>query len=141
MSDYRVLPPYENLNPGVPRPVDPLPPSFLTLQDGVPVIYSADTAPTCGVRIVHPSNPKAPSSRLGISVLFVPPMARMDLHEHEAEEIYIIQAGSGEMLYRDGSREVSVGDFVYLPSWTPHGIVNTGREGLTVLLALTPPNP
>ena len=74
-------------------------------------------------------------------MLHVPPGSRMDLHDHEAEEVYIIQSGTGEMLTADGSREVSPGDFIYLPPWAKHGIVNTGREMLTVFLALTPPNP
>jgi len=141
VSVYRVLPAYDNPAPATPRPDDPGQPVFLTVQDGVKVIYSEDTAPTCGVRIIHPSSSVAASKLLGLSVLYVPPGARMDLHEHEAEEVYVIQSGSGEMLYADGSRPVSVGDYVYLPAWARHGIVNTGREMLTVLLALTPPNP
>lgn len=141
MSAYEVLPPYDNPHPRVPRPETPEPAAFLTLQDGRKVIYSAETAPTCGVRLVHPSNPLAPSSALGVSVLLVPPGARMDLHQHEAEEVYVIQSGTGEMLTADGSRPVAVGDYVYLPAWTWHGIVNDGREMLQVLLALTPPNP
>ena len=141
MDGYEVLGPYNNPNPATPRIEHPDPVVFMTQQDGVKVIYSADTAPTCGIRIVHPSNPKAPSPKLGISVLHVPPGSRMDLHDHEAEEVYMIQSGTGEMLTADSSREVSPGDFVYLPPWAKHGIVNTGREMLTVLLALTPPNP
>jgi oxalate decarboxylase/phosphoglucose isomerase-like protein (cupin superfamily) len=45
------------------------------------------------------------------------------------------------MLFKGGSRPVKVGDYIYLPSWCDHGIVNTGTEILVVLLALTPPNP
>lgn len=141
MSGYRVLPPMVNPHPVTPRPEDPGVPVFLTVQDGIPVIYSEDTIPTSGIRLVHPSNPLAPSRKLGISVLTVPPQARMEIHDHEAEEIYIIQVGTGEMLFRDGSRPVGPGDYVYLPPWCLHGIVNTGLETLVVLLALTPPNP
>lgn len=141
MSAYELLAPYVNDDPVVPRPEHPDSAVFLTLQDGVKVIYSVDTAPTCGIRIIHPSNPKAPSSKLGLSMLFVPPGGEMALHQHEAEEVYVIQSGTGQMLYADGSRDVSPGDFVYLPAWAHHGIVNTGREMLQVLLALTPPNP
>jgi mannose-6-phosphate isomerase-like protein (cupin superfamily) len=140
-SGYEVLGPYDNPNPVTPRIEDPAPVVFLTQQDGVKVIYSAETAPTCGVRVVHPSNPKTPTTKLGLSILHVPPGSRMDLHDHEAEEIYVIQSGTGEMLTADGTREVGPGDFVYLPPWAKHGIVNTGKDMLTVLLALTPPNP
>lgn len=141
MSSYRLLPPYVNENPATPRPDTPDAAAFLTAQDGIQVIYSEDTVPTCGIRLVHPSNPLAPSPALGISLLYVPPGARMDLHQHEAEEVYVIQSGTGEMLVADGSRPVAPGDYVYLPPWSWHGIENTGREMLHVLLALTPPNP
>jgi mannose-6-phosphate isomerase-like protein (cupin superfamily) len=138
---YLILDPYNNPNPATPRIEGPDPVVFLTQQDGVKVIYSAETAPTCGVRILHPSNPRTPGTKLGLSVLYVPPGSRMELHDHEAEEVYVIQSGTGEMLTDDGTREVGPGDFVYLPPWAKHGIVNTGREMLSVLLALTPPNP
>ena len=141
MPAYEVLPAYENLNPKTPKPADGGVPYFITAQEGVPVIYSEDTIPTCGVRLLHPSNVNAPSKGLALSILFVPPMSKMEIHNHEAEECYIIQSGSGEMLFKGGSRPVKVGDYIYLPSWCDHGIVNNGTEILVVLLALTPPNP
>lgn len=91
--------------------------------------------------MVHPSNALTPKTGLGVSVLYVPPMSTMALHDHEAEEVYIIESGTGEMLYRHGSRAVARGDFIYLPPWCLHGITNTGHQMLTVILALTPPNP
>jgi mannose-6-phosphate isomerase-like protein (cupin superfamily) len=141
LTAYRILPAYDNPAPLTPRPERPEPVQFLTVRDGLKVIYGEETIPTCGVRIVHPAHPSTPGARLGISVLYVPPGAEMALHDHEAEETYVIQQGSGLMLTADEPRPVSPGDFVYLPPWAPHGIVNTGREMLTVLLALTPPNP
>ena len=141
MTAYEVLRPYTNLNPMTPRPDDAGKPYFVTVQDAVHVIYSEDTIPTCGARVVHPTNSRAPSTNLALSMLYVPPGARMERHEHEAEETYVIQTGTGTMLYQDGTREVSPGDFIYLPAWCQHGIENTGREMLSVLLALTPPKP
>lgn len=141
MPNYKILPAYENLNPKTPKPLDGGIPYFVTVQDGVPVIYSEDTVPTCGIRVVHPSNPNSPSTNLAVVMLYVPPMSMMALHNHEAEECYVIQSGSGEMLFRDGSRHVTVGDFIYLPAWCDHGIINSGKETLVVLLAVSPPNP
>ena len=46
-------------------------PNIVTVQDGVPVKY-----PGCegiGVRVVHPSNPRAPAENLGMVMFFVPP--------------------------------------------------------------------
>ena len=141
MDPYVVLTGNPDLVPVVPRDPDPPGPYFLTVQEGVKVVYGEQTLPTCGVRIVHPSNVNAPSKALGVSVLYVPPGARMELHDHEAEETYCILSGTGSMLSKDGGRDVGPGDFVYLPAWCLHGILNTGKEMLTVLLALTPPNP
>ena len=36
---YKVLPAYENVNPKTPKPLDGGIPYFVTVQDGVPVIY------------------------------------------------------------------------------------------------------
>jgi len=36
---------------------------------------------------------------------------------------------------------VSAGSFIYLESWAEHGIENTGRDMMVVLLATSPPNP
>jgi mannose-6-phosphate isomerase-like protein (cupin superfamily) len=141
MNKYRLLPPYSVAKKETAISKAPLTPVFLTVQNGVPVIYSEDTVPTCGVRVVHPSNSLTSETRVGVSVLYVPPMSTMALHDHEAEEVYIIESGTGEMLYRDGSRAVAKGDFIYLPPWCEHGIANTGTQMLTVILALTPPNP
>ena len=33
------------------------------------------------------------------------------------------------------------GDFVYPPPWCVHGIENTGRDTLVVLICTSPPNP
>jgi mannose-6-phosphate isomerase-like protein (cupin superfamily) len=141
MNSYRLLPPYSIKKKGTLISEIPLPPVFLTVQKGMPVLYSDDTIPTCGVRVVHPSNSLTSETGVGVSVLYVPPMASMALHDHEAEEVYIIDSGTGEMLYRGGSRAVAKGDFIYLPPWCEHGIANTGTQMLTVILALSPPNP
>ena len=86
MPAYKVLPAYENLNPKTPKPADGGVPYFITAQEGVPVIYSEDTIPTCGIRLLHPSNVNAPSKGLALSILFVPPMSKMEIYaEFEAK--------------------------------------------------------
>ncbi|MBI1922644.1 hypothetical protein HYR99_00185, partial [Candidatus Poribacteria bacterium] len=48
--------------PRIPKPDAPVQPNIVTVQDGVPVKY-----PGCegiGVRVVHPTNPKAPAQNM-----------------------------------------------------------------------------
>jgi mannose-6-phosphate isomerase-like protein (cupin superfamily) len=141
MSSYKVLTSHGSPEPKIAKPKVLPRPSIVTVQDGLPVIYGSDTVPTCGVRVVHPTNPKAPSKHHSIAILYVPPHAAMDRHSHEAEETYCILSGTGKILFDGGDQEVGPGSFIYLPSWCVHGIHNTGNEVLSVLLATSPPNP
>jgi mannose-6-phosphate isomerase-like protein (cupin superfamily) len=141
MSSYTVLTSHGSPEPKIPKPRVLPRPSIVTVQDGLPVIYGSDTVPTCGVRVVHPTNPKAQSQHHSIAILYVPPHAQMDRHSHEAEETYCVLSGTGKILFEGGDQEVGPGSFIYLPSWCVHGIHNTGNEVLVVLLATSPPNP
>lgn len=141
MNKYEILPPYKNESPKTPQPEHPETAIVLTVRDGINVIYSEDTIPTCGIRLIHPTNPKTPAARISVSLLYVPPASEMALHNHEAEEVYVIQSGTGTMFTEEGDITVSPGDYIYMSPWARHGIRNTGREMLTVLLATTPPNP
>ncbi len=141
MTGYKILTGHGAPEPKTPKPaISPLP-SVLTVQDGLPVIYGEGTAPTCGVRVVHPTNPKAPSKNHSIAILYVPPHAKLDLHSHETEETYSILSGRGVLMFAGGTREIGPGHHIYLPSWCEHGIENTGTEVLVALLSTSPPNP
>jgi mannose-6-phosphate isomerase-like protein (cupin superfamily) len=140
MSEYTVLT-GAGPEPTIPRPETPPAPYIVTVQEGLPVIYGEDTVPVSGVRVVHPTNPAAPSVQHGVSILYVPPHAKLPLHCHQAEETYVILEGEGVMGFDGFEREVAEGDFVFLPSWCEHAIENTGRGMLRVLLATSPPNP
>ena len=125
--------------PTIPKPDHAVDPLIVTVQDGVPVAY-----PDChgvGVRVVHPTNPKAPGKNMSLVMFYVPPHAVLPVGSHETEETYVILEGRGVMTFANFKREVKKGDFVYLPSWCLHGIENTGIEMLVVLIATSPPNP
>ena len=137
---YKVLTGHHSAPPTIPRPeVSPLP-VVLTVQDGLPVLYG-DSGPTCGIRVVHPTNPKAPSKHHSIVILYVPPHAGMELHSHDTEETYSVLSGHGVLLTREGEREIGPGHHIFLPSWAEHGVRNTGTEVLVALLSTSPPNP
>lgn len=141
MTDYKVLSSHGDPAPAIPKPKKGPQPVVLTVQDGIPVIYGEGTWPTCGVRVVHPTNPKAPSKNHTVVMLYVPPHAKLDLHSHVAEETYSIISGKGTLMYDGGTREIQAGHHIYLPAWCEHGIENTGTEVLVALLSTSPPNP
>lgn len=141
MTKYQFVDAHAEREPTIPRPDAPVEPCFVTTQDGVPVLYGEETIPMCGVRVVHPTNPNAPSRNHSIAMVYLPPHASIDLHAHETEETYAILSGAGTFSFHGGTRAVGAGDFVFLPPWCEHGLENTGRDVLVALLATSPPNP
>jgi mannose-6-phosphate isomerase-like protein (cupin superfamily) len=125
--------------PTIPKPDTPPDPVIVTVQDGVPVVYT--DCHGLGVRVVHPVNPKAPSKNLALVLFYLPPHTLLQPGSHETEETYVVLEGCGRMTFANYQRDVSKGDFVYLAPWCVHGIENTGTETLVVLIATSPPNP
>lgn len=125
--------------PPVPKP-DVLPEAHVvTPSDGVPVRY-----PGCdgiGVRVVHPSNPRAPAVDLGLVMFYIPPHVVLEPGGHYTEECYVVIRGRGTMTLNGKPVEVGPGTFIHLPPWSEHGIENTGDETMEVLICTTPPNP
>jgi mannose-6-phosphate isomerase-like protein (cupin superfamily) len=140
-ATHRILPSHGSLTPTLPKPDVPPEAIVLTVQDGLPIMYDEATIPISAVRVVHPTNPAAPSRNHSVVMLYVPPHAEMTLHSHETEETYVVLSGTGTMLRASGNVEVGPGHFIFMPSWAEHGIRNTGTEMLTVLLATSPANP
>ena len=131
---------YQGATPTIPKPDTPVFPMIVTVQEGVPVVYSECYG--LGVRVVHPVNPKAPAKNMGLVMFYLPPHTMNPPGSHETEETYIILEGAGVMTFAQGRQEqVEKGMFVYLPPWCEHGIENTGTETLVVLIATSPPNP
>ncbi len=141
MPQFTILSDVDWPAPVVPKPDTPPEPCVVTVQDGLPVIFGAETIPAAGVRVVHPTNPNAPSKNHSVGMLYMPPHSGLPLHSHETEETYVVLQGSGTFSSSNGARQVKPGDFVYLPAWCEHGIENTGTDVLVVLLATSPPNP
>ena len=60
-----------------------------------------------------------------------------------SQDLRSVTSGEGvySMTFARYERNVKKGDFIYLPPWCVHGIENTGRETLVVLICTSPPNP
>lgn len=122
-----------------PKPDAPVDPHLVTVQQGIPIAF-----PDChglGVRVVHPTNPNAPSINLGLTMFYLPPHVVNEPGCHPTEEVYVILEGNGTMTFSNSLREVKKGDFIHLPAWCVHGIENTGNEMLVALVVTAPPNP
>jgi mannose-6-phosphate isomerase-like protein (cupin superfamily) len=62
-----------------------------------------------------------------------------NIHQHVTEQSYFIINGEGEMTVGNEKRTVQAGAAVFIPSNSPHGLINTGKEILTYLSAGSPP--
>lgn len=125
--------------PQIPQPEVPPDPMIVTVQDGLPILFEPCESPA--VRVVHPTNPKAPSKNMGVTMLYVPPHGTVAFGSHEPEEVYAILEGEGAMQFTKGLKTISKGDFIYLPPWCEHGIQNTGNEQMVVMVITSPTNP
>ena len=114
-------------------------PMIVTVRDGLPILFEPCESPA--VRVVHPTNPKAPSQNMGVTMLYVPPHGTVAFGSHEPEEVYAILEGEGAMQFTKGLKTISKGDFIYLPPWCEHGIQNTGNEQMVVMVITSPTNP
>ena len=125
--------------PPVTKPEVPPSANVVTPQDGLPVKYSGCEG--IGVRVVHPSNPRAPAKDLGLVMFYLPPHVVLEPGSHHTEECYVVIRGKGTMTLNGIKREVSAGTFIHLPPWCEHGVENTGEETLEILICTSPPNP
>ena len=114
-------------------------PKIVTVQDGLPIMFEPCEAPA--IRVVHPTNPKASSRNMGVTMLYVPPQGTVAYGSHEPEEVYAVLEGEGIMHFSKGPKPIKKNDFIYLPPWCEHGIENTGNEQMVVMVITSPTNP
>ena len=79
------------------------------------------------------------SRNLSVNWIEVPPGASEDLVSHEeAEQVYIVVAGSGEMSATGDRQALEPGDFVMIPPATDHSVSNEGSETLALVSVQSP---
>lgn len=86
--------------------------------------------------LISPKNSSV--QNLSIQISEVPVGSEQPIHNHEPEQCYYIIKGKGLMIIEGESREVIVGDAVFIPSNFKHGIKNIGAEVLEYLTANAP---
>jgi mannose-6-phosphate isomerase-like protein (cupin superfamily) len=75
---------------------------------------------------------------LAVTWVDIVPGARQRLHNHPQPQVYVIIQGTGLMHVAGESRQVRVGDLVFVPASAMHGIDNNGDTPLSYVSAATP---
>ena len=79
------------------------------------------------------------SRNLSVNWIEVPPGASEELVSHEeAEQAYIVVAGSGAMSATGDKQTLDTGDFVLIPPATEHSVSNEGTEALALVSVQSP---
>ncbi|HKZ81935.1 MAG TPA: cupin domain-containing protein [Pyrinomonadaceae bacterium] len=61
------------------------------------------------------------------------------VHAHAgADKFYFVLEGEGRFTIATEEREAKAGMVVVAPAGIPHGVINTGRERLSLLVAIAP---
>ncbi|MCS7168846.1 MAG: molybdopterin-binding protein [Gemmatales bacterium] len=80
------------------------------------------------------------TSRLFLGLNCFEPGQEHQLHTHaDQDKAYLVLQGEGVFLLPQGEQPMRAGDLLIAPANVPHGIRNTGRQGLIVLVIMTPP--
>jgi len=75
---------------------------------------------------------------LTTTLVHVQPGGEQKTHSHPPEQVYFILEGTGVMSVGTETQTVGVGDCVFIPADTPHGIRNEGPELLRYFTAAAP---
>ena len=77
---------------------------------------------------------------MSVTWLEVPAGVEQTLHSHEeAEQVYVVVRGRGEMSVAGDTEEIAEGDLVLVPPATDHAIANNGEGDLACVSIQSPP--
>jgi mannose-6-phosphate isomerase-like protein (cupin superfamily) len=80
------------------------------------------------------------SRNMSVTWLEVPAGVEQTLHSDEqAEQVYVVVRGRGQMSVAGDTGEISEGDLVMVPPATDHAIANTGEAELACVSVQSPP--
>ena len=70
------------------------------------------------------------TSELSVGILKIKPNDSLSLHHHSPKEIYIIKKGKGLLLKPDQNESLKIGDIIFIPENSLHGVQNIGKTSL-----------
>jgi molybdenum cofactor biosynthesis protein B len=80
------------------------------------------------------------SERFFLGLNCLEPGQEHQLHSHPGQDkAYLVLQGQGLFLLPQGEQPMQEGDMLVAPANVPHGIRNTGHQGLIVLVLMSPP--
>jgi mannose-6-phosphate isomerase-like protein (cupin superfamily) len=80
------------------------------------------------------------SRNMSVTWLEVPAGVEQTLHsDEEAEQVYVVVRGSGQMTVAGDTGEVGEGDLILVPPATDHSISNNGDGELACISVQSPP--
>ena len=108
-------------------------------------IFTASDLTTLGnagvtsLQLLWPGN--SPDAKATITRVTVVPGASQPRHSHaDAEQIWIVEEGSAEVLLADGERRtIGAGYVIRTPAGEIHGVTNSGTAPFVYLAITTPP--
>ncbi len=74
-----------------------------------------------------------------LAIAKLAPGHEIEAHTDPMEEIYFLLSGSGQMQVGEESRGVGPGDAVWIPTGSPHALLNNGREDCIILVLAASP--
>ena len=78
------------------------------------------------------------SDNLSVTLVEMRPEGFQHVHSHEPEQMYYILEGCGVMTVDGKEQEIQSGDCIFIPSYSKHGLKNTGDTILRYLSAASP---
>lgn len=95
-------------------------------RDGGTTSHLLASSRTCG------------ATHLTTTLVDIEPGGAQQVHQHAPEQVYFILEGSGAMTVGGETRVVGLGDCIFVPSGSPHGITNRGNGMLRYFSASAP---
>jgi len=80
------------------------------------------------------------SERMMVGLNAFDPGQEHELHTHdEMDKVCSVLSGTGEFLLDDGGHAMEAGMSLIVPAGAAHGIKNTGKDRMVILVVLAPP--
>lgn len=79
---------------------------------------------------------------MSVTLVNAAPGSQQRVHVHpDSTQVYVVVAGTGQMIVGEEAAEVLAGSMICIPPGTRHAICNIGNQQLTYVSATVPPFP
>ena len=89
-------------------------------------------------RVMIGSNGLVKGSNFCQGFVEIEPGGSIPEHNHETVESYTILKGEGVITLNGEEKEMGSGDYIFIPPYVKHSLVNTGEEVMNMLFVYSP---